>query len=197
VTALRAPRGRPRDAQIDRRVIEAARDLLANEGFAGATIQAIARQARVPSSAIYRRWPTRIHLIEEAIFPGIDAVLVQPTGDLRRDLTAFVEAYRAALSHRAAVVALPALVSTYQSGADARAPEQRAWRSVRPQFRAILAAAPEGSVDPAIDPDEFLDVLLGAILFRIQVLSLGARAPGPDNTIEILCRAMRPPGEGG
>lgn len=188
-------RGRPRDVDIDRRVVAAARDILASEGFAGATIQAIARQAGVRSAAIYRRWPTRIHLFEEAIFPGIDAVSVQPTGDLRRDLGAFVEAYRDALSHRAAVVALPALISIYQSGTDARGPEERAWGSVRPQFRAIIDAAPEGSVDTSIDPDEFLDVLLGSILFRIQSLSLGVRRPGPDNTVEILCRAMRPPAE--
>jgi AcrR family transcriptional regulator len=189
--AAQATRGRPRDAQIDKRVLDAARDLLASDGFAGATIQAIARRAGVRSSAIYRRWPTRIALFEEAIFPGLDAVTVQPTGDLRRDLTVFVEAYRSALSHRAAVVALPALISIYQSGADPRPPSQRAWVSVRPQFRAILAAAPKGAVDPDMDPDEFLDFLLGAVLFRIHMSSLGVRPTTPDNTVEILCRAMR------
>jgi AcrR family transcriptional regulator len=174
--------------------MEAARDLLAAEGFAGATIQAIARRAGVRSTAIYRRWPTRMHLFEEAIFLGIDAVEVGPTGDLRRDLTRFVEAYRAALSQPAARAAMPLLVSSYQSGADPRRPEERAWRTVRPQFRAILAAAPDDEVDRTIDPDEFCDLLLGAVLFRAQITSLGMRATAPDHTVELLCRAMRPPG---
>lgn len=175
--------------------MDAARDLLAREGFAGATIQAIARQAGVRSTAIYRRWPTRIHLFEEAIFPGIDAVTVRPTGVLRADLTRFVEAYRAALSQPAAMVALPVLVSAFQTGADRRQPEERAWRSVRPQFRAILAAAPKGEVDPDIDPDEFCDLLLGAVLFRTHISALGVRSDAPDHTVELLCRAMRPTGE--
>jgi AcrR family transcriptional regulator len=135
-----------------------------------------------------------MHLIEEAIFPGIDAVSVLPSGDLRGDLNRFVTAYRAAFSQPAAMAALPLLVASYQSGADSRGPDERAWRTVRPQFRAILAAAAEGEVDPSIDPDEFCDLLLGAVLFRIHTASLGVRTEARDHTVELLCRAMRPPG---
>jgi len=185
-------RGRPRDAQIDRRVTDATLELLATEGYAGTTIQAVARRAGVRSSAIYRRWPTRIELIEEAIFPGFDDVSVEPTGDLRRDLARFIDAYRAALAQPAALVALPALLSTYHSGADTRPPEARGWGNARPQFAAILKAAPAEAVDPALDPDDLFDLLLGAILCRIFVLSFGMRAAAPDQTVELLCRAMQP-----
>jgi AcrR family transcriptional regulator len=33
----------------------------------------------VHASAIYRRWPSRIELIEEAVFPGLSPLSVQPT----------------------------------------------------------------------------------------------------------------------
>jgi AcrR family transcriptional regulator len=186
-------RGRPRDDDIDRRVLDAARDLLAAEGFAAATIQAIARRAAVRSSAIYRRWPSRIELIEEAIFPGLDDVAVEPTGDLRRDLDRFVAAYRSVMGTPAGLAALPALLSTYHSGADRRDPAAR-WRSARPQFRAILDAAPAGEIDPALGADDLFDLLVGAVLFRIFIASQGLRADAPDHTVELVMRAARSPG---
>jgi AcrR family transcriptional regulator len=172
--------------------MDATIDLLSTAGFAGATIQAVARRAGVPASAVYRRWPTRIELIEEAIFPGFDSVSVEPTGDLPADLARFIAAYRAVLVHPAAVVALPALLSIYHSGADSRGPEARGWRSARPQFRAILDAAPVGAVDPTLDPDDIFDLLIGAILARIWVRSLGVRAEAADPTVDLICRALRP-----
>lgn len=185
-------RGRPRSEDIDRRVLQATGDLLAEIGFAETTIQAIARRAGVPSAAIYRRWPTRIALIEETVFPGFDDVSVKPTGDLRQDLTRFIAAYTATLGKPAALAAAPALISIYQSGSAARSTEAHGYRSARPQFTAILDAAPPGEVDPSLDPNDLFDLLLGSVLCRIFILSLAVRPPGRDNTVELLCRAMRP-----
>ena len=75
-------RGRPRDPTIDARVLAATAELLATEGFSAATVQEIARRAGVPSSAIYRRWPSRVELIEDAVYPGPGPVAFEPTGDL-------------------------------------------------------------------------------------------------------------------
>ena len=73
----------------------------------------------------------------------------------------------------------------------------RAWSSARPQFRAILQAAPKGSVDETLDADEVFDLLLGTILFRIWITSLGMRAEAPDNTVELICRTLAPPTRAG
>lgn len=185
-------RGRPRDPGIDRRVLDAAVELLAAEGFASTTIQAVARKAGVRTSVIYRRWPSRLELIEEAIFPGFDDLSVEPTGDLHRDLVRFIEAYRAVFAHPAALAAMPVLISAYHSGVDTRAPEERGWRSTRPQLQAILAAAPPGAVDPSLDPDDVFDLLVGGILNRIFITSLGERVDTPDRTADLICRTVRP-----
>lgn len=63
--------GRPRDNRIDERALTATRELLVERGFEATTIQAVAERASVHASAIYRRWPSRIELIEEATFPGL------------------------------------------------------------------------------------------------------------------------------
>src|SRR5215212_4661180 len=96
-------KGRPRDEAIDRKVLEATSELLGELGFAETTIQAIARRAGVGPSAIYRRWPTRIELIEQAIFPGFDDVSVTPTGDIRADLESYVGALDQAFESPAAL----------------------------------------------------------------------------------------------
>src|SRR6478735_6569298 len=75
-----AKRGRPRDPTIDARVLAVTAELLATEGFSATTVQEIARRAGVPSSAIYRRWPSRVELIEDAIYPGPAPVEFAPTG---------------------------------------------------------------------------------------------------------------------
>jgi AcrR family transcriptional regulator len=87
--------------------------VLSEEGFAATTVAAVARRSGMHSSAIYRLWPSRIELIEEAVFPGFDEVSIRPTGDLRHDIGRFVGAYDRTLSSPSARVAIPGLLATY------------------------------------------------------------------------------------
>lgn len=185
-------RGRPRDAGIDARVIAAALELLAEEGFTGANIQAISRRSGVHSSAIYRRWPTRVELIEEAVFPGLDVAAVRPSGDLRRDLRRFLRSYLRILGSPAARAAAPGLLASYQSGATARNTEDWVRVSARPQFQDIICAAPAGSVDPDLDPDDVFDMLLGAIMGHVLVPTLAGRPRFVERTADLAIRLLRP-----
>jgi AcrR family transcriptional regulator len=115
VRRLRQSPGRPRDASISERALAAARELLVQRGFDATTIQAVAEHSGVHASAIYRRWPSRIELIEEATFPGLSPLSVQPTGDLRQDLHRFIHAYLAVFSAPAARAAAAGLLAHYQT----------------------------------------------------------------------------------
>jgi len=187
----RAP-GRPRDVSIDPRVLAAARELLTEHGFEDTTVQAIAERSSVHASAIYRRWPSRIEIIEQAVFPGFESVTVQPTGDLRRDLRRFIRAYLAAFGAPAARAAMPGLMAYYQSAGRAGAPEQWLAVSARPQFLDILRAAPTGSVDDAVDPDDVFDVLLGALLARVLVPTVVERGRPTERLVELTLRMLQP-----
>src|SRR3954453_9449263 len=153
--------GRPRDVSIDTRVIEAARELLVEVGYDATTVQAIAERSGVHASAIYRRWPSRVEIIEQAVFPGLGSVTVRPTGDVRRDLRRFVRSYVTMLGSPVARAAAPGLLASYQSGARTGMEETLLALSARPQFLDILRAAPAGAVDPTVDPDDVFDMLLG------------------------------------
>ena len=193
--------GRPRDASISERALTATRDLLTERGFDATTVQAVAERAGVHASALYRRWPSRIEMIAEATFPGLDPASVAPVGDLRRDLRRFIRAYTAAFTAPAARAAAAGLLAHNQGSAPSQAasrrpPELNLRVSARPQFRAILSAAAPGSVDPAIDADDVFDMLLGAILVRILLPAATARRQPAERVVDLTIRLLRPAGTG-
>jgi AcrR family transcriptional regulator len=184
-------RGRPRDPDVDVRIRAATLDLLSEEGFAATTIAAVARRAGVGAPAIYRRWSSRIAMIENAIFPGFDDLDVQPTGDLQQDLRRFVDAFLATLDRPAARVALPALLSVYQSDPESNAlAAQRVGGSVREAFRSMLAAEGVTFSPDGPDADDVLDVLIGAVLFHLFVRRFSGRPMDSDYIAELTYRAI-------
>jgi AcrR family transcriptional regulator len=174
-------------------VLDATRELLTERGFEKTTVRAIAEESGVHTSAIYRRWPSRNAIIEEAVFPGLSAVLVRPTGDLRRDLRRLIRALVSAFGAPEAKAAMPGLLGTYQSAGRSGAPETWLAVSARPQLIDILIAAPAGSVDPAVDPNDVFDVLLGAVMARTLVPTVAARNRPAEQLVELMLRLIEPP----
>lgn len=185
-------RGRPRDPQVDERIRAATIALLSEKGFAETTIVAVARRAGVGAPAIYRRWPSRIAMIENAVFPGFDQVVVQATGDLEADLARYVEAFLVAFDQPAARTALPALLSVYQSDPDDNEfAAHRVGGSVREPFRDMLQAAAPESIAAGVNADDVLDVLVGAVLFHTFIRPFSGRDMHSAYIVDLLLRAVR------
>jgi AcrR family transcriptional regulator len=68
-------RGRPRDASIDDAARHATRELLIEAGWEGTSLSAVADRAGVSRPALYRRWPTKTHLVFDTLFGWADEVL--------------------------------------------------------------------------------------------------------------------------
>ncbi|OHV31710.1 MULTISPECIES: TetR/AcrR family transcriptional regulator [Pseudofrankia] len=184
-------RGRPRDPQVDERIRQATLELLSEKGFADTTIAAVARRAGVGAPAIYRRWPSRTAMIENAIFPGFDRLVVRPTGDLRRDLKRYVDAFVATFDLPAARAALPALLSVYQSDPENNAlAGQRVGGSVREPFREMLAKAVPDHPHADVDSDDVLDMLIGSVLFHLFIRRFSGRDMTSDYIVDLLARAV-------
>jgi AcrR family transcriptional regulator len=184
--------GRPRDTSIDERVIAATRELLAEQGFEATTVQAIAARAGVHASAIYRRWPSRIELIEASLSPVADVAEIVPTGDLRRDVRRFMRTYVAMFAEPAAQAAVRPLLVYYQTSAGERDASGFLNISTRPQFAAILGAAAPGTVDPAINPDDVFDMLLGSLLARTLIPTVAGRRRPLERLVDLVVRAVEP-----
>jgi AcrR family transcriptional regulator len=187
-----SPVGRPRDQSFDARALDATREILAERGFTATTVQAVAARSGVHASAIYRRWPSRIELIEDAVFPGLGSPEIPPTGDLPRDLRRFVRAYVAAFQTPAARAAVPGLLAAYQSERRSGAPEQWLHLSARPQFYDILRAAPERTVRTDVEPDDVFDMLLGAIIARTLVPTVAERRRPFERIVDLTLRLLQP-----
>lgn len=88
------PRGRPRDPRTHRDITDATRHLLVRDGYDQVSIDAIAREAGVSRPTVYRRWPSKAHVVFDAAFGDpVDAnAALTGTGDFEADLRGFVRA---------------------------------------------------------------------------------------------------------
>ncbi|MET9489421.1 TetR/AcrR family transcriptional regulator [Nocardia sp. NPDC006630] len=160
--------GRPRDPQLDAQVLGATLELLVGEGYQATTIAAVARRAGVVTTSIYRRWPSKRALVEDAIF-GLEAFEHPiPSGDLRADLLAWTRLFLAASAHPAARSAIPGLLSEYHDDHDSyRRLLDRGELPTREVLRELLAGAvADGQAAPDCDGDAVFELLRGATLFR-------------------------------
>ena len=102
--------GRPRDPRIDGAVLRSTVELLAETGYAELSVDAIARRAGTSKPAIYRRWPSKAHLVHEAVFPIDSGTELPDTGSLAGDVHEMVRRTVDVLTTPAARAALPGLV---------------------------------------------------------------------------------------
>jgi AcrR family transcriptional regulator len=87
-----------RSARVREAVLKATLQAVAEHGADSVSISEIARQAEVHETSIYRRWPTKEHLVLDALLDYSEAKLPIPdAGTLRGDLVAFATAVTAYL----------------------------------------------------------------------------------------------------
>ncbi|WP_414687758.1 TetR/AcrR family transcriptional regulator, partial [Mycobacterium sp.] len=175
--------GRPRDPQKDRDVLAATRQLLVEVGYQQTTIAAVARRAGVGAPTIYRRWPRREALIEDAAFGHAQpAPLPRATGDLRADVRAWVEAFLVQLADPVTRAAIPGLLVAYHR--DETLYERLVSRSeedVRAQLVDLLAAdGLEGRADAVFD------FMVASIAIRALTVGLRDAQSFCDRTAEAL-----------
>ena len=90
-------RGRPRSAETEQAILESAYAIMAAEGLAAASIDAVARACGVSKMTIYKWWPSREALLIDAFLRQAASMLPLPeAGDplarLRKHAAAYVRA---------------------------------------------------------------------------------------------------------
>lgn len=81
--------GRPRSAKAHNAILAATIELLAEAGFEGMSLEAVANRARVARTTIYRRWQSKEALVLDALKALTTDVSVVDTGNFREDVVAF------------------------------------------------------------------------------------------------------------
>lgn len=81
-------RGRPRDRDADERILDAALEEYGEQGWAGFTMDAVAKRAGVGKSTVYLRWQDKDSLLTDAVTARSRGIALVDTGSLRGDLEA-------------------------------------------------------------------------------------------------------------
>ena len=84
------PIRRPRDMRIDSEVVTAVLDVLKSGKYRAVTIDGIARQLARARSSVYRRCPSKRHLVAHAVVSELGDNPATDTGHIRGDLEAAV-----------------------------------------------------------------------------------------------------------
>lgn len=124
MTTTHVTPGRPRDPALNRRIAQAALDLFADAGWAGFTMEAVARRAGVGKATVYLRWSSKVALLTDAVTVLLAHVADADTGTLRGDLielaTQMLDLYagrtsRAALRLGLEASAIPGVAQHYEA----------------------------------------------------------------------------------
>lgn len=90
--------GRPRDPDLDERILEATRRLLAERGYQGLSIDAVARAAGTTRPTVYLRFAGKEELATSAVAGMTVEEPLPQTDDIHADLVAELRHFRAAIT---------------------------------------------------------------------------------------------------
>jgi AcrR family transcriptional regulator len=166
--------GRPRDPRIDSAVLTATVELLGKTGYAELSVDAIARRAGTSKPAIYRRWPSKAHLVHEAVFPISDATELPDTGSLAGDVHEMMRRTMAVLTTPAARAALPGLVGEMAADLTLHSALLERFGDVlsRGLTERLTDAAARGEVRPEVTAADLAEAIAGISL--LALLTRGA-----------------------
>lgn len=199
MTITGAP-GRPRDPEVDRRIAEAAVELFGRAGWAGFSLEAVARQAGVGKASIYLRWETKERLLTEALGSRLLDIADVDSGTLRGDLVELarqlIELYlgrtrQAALRMTVEAPMIPGLARRWDALRESQVLTARAM--VRRGIR-------RGEIPPDTSVTLLLDTLCGGVVMHVSAAPehlqgrLAADLEGyAERLVDFLLRAVLAP----
>jgi len=179
--------GARKDPEADRLILETTHRLLRELGYDRLTMDAVAREAGVARTTVYRRYRDKADLVSAAIETLRAPVKRSTSGDARADLIAHLEGVRRNYGVSLAGTLLmeepynPELLQLFRD------------RMVIPQ-RLIVAETIQqgierGQLRPDLNVERALDLLLGA--FFAAVFATGRPGPEwPEATVDALWPAL-------
>ena len=183
----------PRVERSRRVILEAVLDELGTVGYGALTIEAVATRAGVGKSTIYRHWPGKLELVEDAFRTLKAPVAVPDQGSLRDRVVAVIEQVACLVAESTYSTCMPALIDAAE-----RDPKVRDFHSrFSSERRAVLVgmlrdAVRTGELPATADPELLADALVGPILLRRLML---AQPVGPEIARELVDQLLPASGE--
>jgi AcrR family transcriptional regulator len=190
-----SPTGRPRDSRIDHAVLAATTALLAEVGYAGLRLEAVAVRAGTTKPAIRRRWPSQRHLVVDALVSNVGTTPTPDTGCTHCDLIAGIDTLTSAFTNSIAATVLPSLVADLHSDPELR--ESFFGRFFHPR-RASTAAAIErgiarGDLRPDVSVGLLLDLLAATTYYRLLFAHLPVTSQLAEEVVTVVLAGVATP----
>jgi len=182
--------GRARDPELDDAITTATTALLGERGFAGLTIEAIARRAGVARATVYRRWPNLDALLAHVLRGVVHEVPVPDCGRVRDDLIAILE-HELAMVRQDAGKLYPSLgVQAKKADPGARGALADLMLHRRAAVRAVLRRGVDrGEIRDDADLELAFFVVWGAVYYR-HLFAFGCDAPMEPDFVTTLVDAV-------
>ena len=166
VTA-KARLGRPVDTSIDHSVVQAVLSELSHNGYRSITMERIARKVGCARASLYRRWPSKRHLVAFAVVTELSANPSPDTGSLRKDLIAAVQTLITGF-HGPLGPALAGLVGEMSDDAElARTIRKEVLAKRRCSMRAaVRRGIMRGELQSGVSIELLMDMLTAPFYFR-------------------------------
>jgi AcrR family transcriptional regulator len=160
--------GRPKDTRIDRDVVQAVLDTLKTKGYRHVTIERIAKTVKRARTSLYRRWPSKRHLVAFAVVSTLEAEPAPDSGSLRQDLICAVDTLRRAFAGPLGR-ALPGLLAdmAHDQALAEIFREEVLLRRRASMRRALTRGIARGEIRSDINMDVLIDLLTAPAYFRV------------------------------
>ena len=153
-------------------MLEATVALIAESGYGAVTIEAVAARSGVAKSTIYRHWPSRIELINDAFHELKPPVPLPTEGEVRERIICLLENLARSLAGSTWSSCLPALIDAAERDPEARELHDRLARAGRQSLIDLIEAGVlVGELPTGLDPELIAEALAGPILLRRLMLN--------------------------
>ena len=186
-------RGRTRDPAKDVAVLEATIKLLAVEGLAGMSMDRVAAEAGVSKVTVYTRWSSRAELIGAALTHLQVDHVPAPTGSVRDDLVAHLEAMRRQYDEVGGMAIIGNCLAEEPASGDLLAIIRRSTLLPRrAHFADVVRAGIErGELRADVDPERVTSMVVG-VLYADHLAGLPLGGDWAGSVVDDVLRGLRP-----
>jgi AcrR family transcriptional regulator len=163
-------RGRRPAAEVREEILQAAAELLFDEGMAGFTIEKVANLSGASKVTIYKWWPSKGALALDGYFSRVEPELVFPdTGDIEADLRAQLHSFVRVIRDSPAGRVIGELIGQAQADPELKAGYLERYSSPRRQLAVATmeTAKTRGQLRADLDAETVVDQLWGACYHRL------------------------------
>lgn len=183
--------GRPRSAECDRAILEAALEEYAERGFDGLSVDAVAARAGVSKATIYRRYPSKLELVITAAYVVADEDSPKPdTGTLRGDLVVALRNLCRKMNDTVLGRTIRTVIGDSTRNAELNEMHQEFVRSRRRGTVDLLQRAmARGELRPDTDLEVATDMVGGPLFYRHVVSGMPIDDDYVDHVVDAFIRA--------